>query len=176
MVALPLVFLGSALAVDVTRLIVTARQVSNATEAAAVAGAQQFRRTPVTPCPTATCYQYSLDLNQGASDRVARETMREAVRWRAVTASTRPGDTSVRIFDNPSGTERVEVTVNYRVTGLTFVPVVNYLLGETASRDVSLTAVRYADVCASRDVNAATKRYAPTEGNCTRPTGAVLGY
>jgi Flp pilus assembly protein TadG len=43
LVGIPLLFIGAGMAVDFTRVVVAARQVSNATEASALAGAFQFQ-------------------------------------------------------------------------------------------------------------------------------------
>jgi Flp pilus assembly protein TadG len=156
LVALPLLAFGSALAVDVTRLIVSAREASNATEAAAVAGAQQYRQNT-----------FRLDL--GAVGPKVQQSMDQSVSSRSMRSEVL--SVSSVVSDNgfgPAGrgTQRVTVTTDYRVDGLVFLPLLGLLVGQSGSGNYDssevLSVSRSADVCLPG-------QYSPTGGSCTRP-------
>lgn len=150
-VGLLIMSFGFFLAMDATRMIVAARQMSNATEAAAVAGAQQFQ-------------QGRFALDTARADTAAKASIRKAVDERSVLSNVH-GDAHVTVSPIPgySG-QRVRVSVDYSIDGLVMMPVVHYLTGSGKSENsVTYTMVREADVCLPG-------QYTPTGGSCVRPT------
>ncbi len=147
--AWPLVFLSGALAGDSTRIISEARSVSNATEAAAVAGVQQYLPN---------------------SARVNPATYNAAVRG-LIDTSVENGSLEVevisvssRLYNNGYGGDRVSVTVGYRIPDLLFSEILSALTGSRAfGTEYSVT--RSADICVPGQAAGATG------GNCIRPTG-----
>jgi Flp pilus assembly protein TadG len=150
LVALPLVVFGSVLAVDVTRVVMTQRQMSNATEAAARAGAQQFQAN-------------SRHLDIGRSVTTARSALSRSETIRATSATIDHSRVTVQVTNNPYGSQRVTVHAPYQVDGLVFTPLLSLLLGQGVGvGHMELTATRLADVCVPGE-------YLPTAGSCTRP-------
>lgn len=167
-IALPLLFFSAGLAVDATKIIVAARQTSNAAEASAVAGAQQFTEIPAPQgsCGTTSkCSYYTLSLDKTSARSVSLAAVTKALAVRAIKNADATG---VVISNNIYGTERVAVTIKYSVPNLVFLPVINALLGggSSSKNSVVLVVTRYADVCQSTS----NAEYVPTAGFCTRPT------
>lgn len=151
LVALPLVTFGSVLAVDITKMVVSAREASNVTEAAAVAGAQQLQ-------------QNTWVLDREAAVRVAERTVHYAEDVRAMRSRVVGAAASVSRPHGDYAGERVTVTVDYEVRGLVFMPLLRALTRNTDDYDDAsrFTVTRTADVCIPG-------RYDLTGGSCVRP-------
>lgn len=152
LVALPLMTFGSVLAIDVTRMIVAAREASNVTEAAAVAGAQQFRPN-----------YWSLDT---ARARQMAESSVDFSTQPDVGAMNSEVNRRVAVVSRPNSSyegERVTVTVDYTVRGLVFMPLLSLLTSsDNDATSMEFSVTRSADVCIPG-------RYDPTGGSCVRP-------
>lgn len=150
MIALPMLLLGSTLAGDITYMVKTNREVSNATEAAAVAGAFQFQ-------PGST-----LLVRTGANsyNAAAQRLIAEAESNGSVSVDI---DATVDIEVNPYGGERVIVTSTYTLRPFGFYAALEAFFGGDDAGGRTYTVVRTADVCIPGV-------YSPTGGACARPT------
>lgn len=141
LIGLPFLFFGGGLAVDFTRYVVGARQVSNAAEAAAQAGALQFRD-----------FEIAIDESQG-----------RAMALEAFNHSVAAGQTRIAIINDVysevdySGTT-VSVTVTYQIPTLGFLNL--FLPGAGAE---SLVVFRQAELCLADQT-------VYTSGYCARPS------
>lgn len=156
LLAVPVFFFGSALAVDFTKAVIAARQVANATQAAALAGAQQYRFGEAT-----------VDL--AAAKAAAADTFCTAQANRQMAYATGIGsglscsDGSVaHISVTGSGgsgnaVTLVTVTAQYQVDGMLF----TRFFGESAY--VANPITRSAAVCVPGQAGG------PTGGYCARP-------
>lgn len=150
MIALPLLLLGSMLAGDVTYIVKTHREVSNATEAAAVAGAFQFQ-------PGSTLL---VRTGSDSYSAAAHRLLERAQENRTVNVDI---EADVDIEVNPYGGERVIVTSTYTLRPYGFYAALNAFFGGDDNGVRTYTVVRTADVCIPGV-------YSPTGGSCTRPT------
>ena len=155
LIGLPALFFGSAMAVDFTRIIVAAREMHNAAEASALAGAYQFSTVGD---PT------TLDPAQAKS--AAQDTLCTAARAGQLHLTT------FTCADAQSMTPRlsadrttVTVTVNYAVDGLIFVDTLSSMFGDDRGDTLGGYQVSAkAFVCNPAAANG------PTQGYCVRPT------
>ena len=153
LVALPMLAFGSALAVDISRLIVSAREASNATEAAAVAGAQQYQPNTFRLDPGKVAPKVGESLAQSVSSGAMRSPVTSVT---AVVTDNGYGPVG-------RGTQRVTVTTRYVVDDLVFLPLLGLMTGGSYNNSQELQMTRSADVCLPG-------QYGPTGGSCTRPT------
>lgn len=149
MVALPLLLVGGMLAGDISFMVKTNREVSNATEAAAVAGAFQFQGG-------------STLLDRNRSRAAAQSLMARAEANGSVRVAT---DVNVDFEVNPYGSERVIVTTTYTLRPYGFYAALDAFFGTGDDGARTYTVVRTADVCIP-----GVAGYTPTGGSCTRPT------
>lgn len=149
-VALPLMYLGMALAVDVARIVMVSGQAANVAEASAVAGAFQFRTGTAT-------------LDRTAARNVGMTLAQLSYSGGNVNGSL-ASVPDVRVLSNSYGTERVTVTVRTSVDTVLLGTVLNLLSGDPGATTITLSATRSADVCIPN-------RYTPTAGYCARPDG-----
>lgn len=139
---------GAMLAIDMTRIIIVARQASNAAEAAAVAGAQQYQPGRIA-------------LESGRARNVARESLIRSHAVGAVDAEM-VSTPQVVVSSNSYGSERVTVTYRYEIPGLVILPVLNAITDSDTGLG-TFEVTREADVCVPG-------QYTPTGGSCVRPT------
>jgi Flp pilus assembly protein TadG len=149
MFAFPLLLLGGLLAGDVSQMITTSREVSNATEAAAVAGAFQFQGSSTLVDPNAA--------RTAASNLIAQAESNGSI---GVTIDS----VSTIVEPNGFGSERVTVTTTYRLETFGFINMFNAFFGND-TEETTYTVTRTADVCIP-----GVSGYTPTGGSCTRPT------
>jgi hypothetical protein len=153
--ALPVIVLGATLAVDMMLAITASREVSNAAEAAATAGAQQYDGAG------------TWRLDPAESARAVERSLDNAVAVGAIRKSDISEVTS-RVEPTPGGSgETVVVDVNYRVQGLSFIRLASLIFLSDEDRNESfadMTMQRSADVCIPGD-------HASTDGACQRPQG-----
>lgn len=168
LIALPILLLSAGLATEVTRVIIANRQVSNATEAAAVAGAQQFRYVDITPCAYQPCRRYTLDLDVPRAQLYAAYTILNGAKkddgFNTMSSATQISVSTPQVLPF-GGVQQVSVSTSYTVKGLVFLTAAARLLGDTAPNVGRYTVTRTATVCASSKPVANS-----TNGFCTRPT------
>lgn len=165
LIAIPVMWFGSAMAVDFTRIVIAHRQVANATQAAALAGAQQFVVDAAEIDPeksrVAARETYCVAVAAGQLPMVqARGTSSSCVRGEGRVALT---VTPIASGTSPTGTPtymQVEVTSRYRVTGLLF----GSFFGAKSTYDAD-PVTRSAAICLP---GVAT---GPTNGFCAKPSG-----
>ena len=151
LIGFPLMFLGLAMAVDFTRMVIAEREMSTATQAAALAAAYQFTPGEATIDPARAqlagvetmCVANSVGETHNASPSTS---------WRA--ACPHGGQASVRV--EMLSTTEVQVTSWYTVPNLLFL---SYFGSSATEQKVT----RSAAVCDSRDASG------PTGGYCQRP-------
>jgi Flp pilus assembly protein TadG len=152
-VAWPIFVFGGALALDFSRIITVSRQMSNVTESAALAGAQEFQRTPC----GAGCVYYETYLNKDQA-RNATGAYLERAKTLLAPSNNIPSDfttdVAVTAGDQPTV---VTVTTRYTVDGLLF----SRFFGQG---DFEGVVTKQAFVC-----NTQSPVLGPTDGNCTRP-------
>lgn len=164
--ALPFVFFGTFMAVDLVRLFAAGRIASDAAEAIALGSAQQFSSTSQPYCPPGdTCkyYQPWLDAQQASAVALVMLYLNTHDRGpleRMYTGST-VTVTNQSPTGDPSRPDRVIVRIDYSVPDLSLIPLLNVFSGNGLSNRVDLSITRTADVC--------TSSYTPTGGACTRP-------
>lgn len=153
LIALPLMFFGLAMAVDITRVVMAGREMSTATHASALAAAYQFNTGAATIHPT-------------RARQAAVETMCVAVEHGAIknAVPARTGTTPCVFGGGPVAVnvtlvspQVVQVSARYRVDNLLLLSYFDY---GTVDQEVTRTAA----VCDPRD------RSGPTGGYCTRPS------
>jgi Flp pilus assembly protein TadG len=149
MVAMPLLAFGAMLSVDFTKVLVLTREMSNATGAAALAGAQQYQ-------PNTTVLNRSAAVSEAGALLTQAETT-QAVKGRLV---------DKQISVNAARTE-VTVTATYEVRDLAVLPVVAALFG-VDDAVVSHTVTRIATVCVPDQVRTGE---AARLSSCSRPLG-----
>ena len=163
-VAMPLIFFSAAAAVDFTRIIIAAREVSNATAAAALAGAWQMEAGQASVNPTdattAAVETYCAAERAGAthlSSPVGPARTCAGGGRAAVTVTLRDYRATAGGY-TAGGYTTVEVTSRYRVDDLIFF---SYFGGGSAFEGPPVT--RSASVCVPGDTDGAT------QGFCQRP-------
>lgn len=156
LILLPVTFFMGGMSVDITRIIIAAQQVRNAGDAAALAGAFQFKPG-----------EADLDVRNPDPRRNPREVT-VAVYRAAEAAQVTPLVTTPARLSTEVTPRRVELTVEYEVRGLVFTRLLQ--LGQADPEEdfrqgrFDYRTVRAADVCVPGE-------YVPTEGNCSRPPG-----
>lgn len=161
LIGMPTLFFAAGIAVDFTRIIVSARQVANATQAAALAGAAQFtpnaasidRSRAITAATQTFCAARgsgALSLSQNGSGASRACTGRFAGQSATITVSP---------FSAPDGAAvGVDVTARYRVNDLLF----SGLFTSSDTTD-TLSTTRRATLCIPGVVSG------PTNGYCAHP-------
>lgn len=164
LLAIPSFFFGAGLACDFTRIIIANRQMSNASQAAALAGAEQFQKD-------------TNGLNKQAAINAAVDTFCRAMSDGGVRYSTPSGSSTPCIgvsmrtapitvtVTNASGGPTgpltlVTVTANYKINGLTFT---SWFTGSHSMQPKPI--VHTARVCIPNDPTG------PTHGMCAGPLG-----
>lgn len=151
LIGFPLMFLGLAMAVDFTRVIITGRDMATATHAAALAAAYQF-------------VPGEAEINPQAAQAAAVETMCVA-QDQGGTQGTSPGQTwsvpcpfggATSMHVSVTSPTTVQVTTNYTIDDLLLLSYFDY-------GTVEQTVTRTAAVCDPRDDTG------PTDGYCVRP-------
>lgn len=164
LIGMPTLFFGAGMAVDFTRIIISARQVSNAAQAAALAGAQQFTVNDasinVPRAVSAATETYCLAKSAGALSLSSNGTSGAracpgALAGQQATIVVKP----MRVPDGAA--VGVDVTARYRVTDLLFA---GFFTDPNAGPDSSVT--RTATLCIP---GVAT---GPTNGYCAHPLQA----
>lgn len=153
-ITLPTAFFGGILAVDVSKILIEHRKVSNAVEAAALAGAAQLE--PNT---------YTIDTDE-ASEKV-RYMLDEAQIGAVPVFKSRPTATNVSFEDaypgdGRTGVTRVTVRVDYDMD-LIFYPLLQAVLGDSPDKTGSYSVTRSADVCIPGEYGLTV------DSSCTRP-------
>jgi Flp pilus assembly protein TadG len=151
LIGMPLMFFGTAMGVDFTRIVLGHREVATATHAAALAAAYQFTPGEAT-------------IDKDAAHAAAVETMCTASRERVMHVATPPteapscvGGGQVSVTTRFPTVSSVEVTSQYHVAGLLLMSYFGY--GDSVQ-----SVTRTAAVCDPRNASG------PTGGNCARPT------
>lgn len=158
LVLMPIMFIGLAMAADFTRMIISARQVSNSAGAAALAGAFQFRPGTTTvdeTQATAAAVETYCRAEATGALKLSSPAGPSHISCPAADAGAPAAPISVTFLNEDT---TVQVTATYHVTGLLFV---KYLTG---GGDFTGTVIRQAQVCDPRASNG------PTNGYCVRPS------
>lgn len=151
LVTLPIIFLTSALAVDINSVITAQNQASNLAYSAALAGAYTFS-------PTISPNSFLIDPTMGPI--VAEQTISSGVTDGALSHATLVGG-SGQAYVSSDGSypgDEIVVTFSYQVTGLIFL---NYLLGSGSSATFTVTRSAFACVPIAGS--------GPTSGFCVAP-------
>lgn len=148
LVGFPFIFFAAGLSVDVTRIYVANRQVANATQAASLAGAFQFKPN-------------SSVLDTRRAQTIALETWNKEKEVGALPLAQVPNAPVIQVTAGSSASPgKVSVTTTYNVNGLVFAAI----LGVSSSVN-DVTIERSSIVCVPGSLNS------PTDGYCRRPAG-----